>query len=185
MLRVLAVAGSPSATSNTAAVVERAGELLLGAGDTGVALETLRLREIPAAALIHGDTRDAALAASHRALAAADGVIVGTPVYKASFSGLLKCWLDSLDQFALRGKSVLPLAVGGGTAHVLVLDYALRPVLQSFDPRQVTAGYFIQEGNVTRGADARVSLPSEIDDALEQIVGAFRRSLPPVPPTAG
>lgn len=36
---------------------------------------------------------------------------------------------------ALAGKTVLPLATGGTTAHVLAIDYALRPVLSSMVPR--------------------------------------------------
>ncbi len=56
-------------------------------------------------------------------------MVIGTPVYKAAYSGLLKSLLDLLPQYALAGKTVLPLATGGSTAHVLAIDYALRPVL--------------------------------------------------------
>ncbi|HJK96025.1 MAG TPA: NAD(P)H-dependent oxidoreductase [Polyangiaceae bacterium LLY-WYZ-14_1] len=180
--RVLAIAGSPSPTSRTAALVERAATLYQRAaaaeGREGASdVEILRLRDVPPAALVAGATDDPALAASHRAVAEATGVILGTPVYKASYSGLLKIWLDSLDQFALRGKVVLPLAVGGSPAHVLVLDYALRPVLQSFDPRLVTAGYFVQEGDVGRGEDGTVALPARVDRALGELVTRFRAAL--------
>jgi len=179
--RVLAVAGSPSSTSRSAALVERAAALLQwdegNGGEPTVQVDLLRVRDIPPAALVSADLGDPALAASHRALEEADGVIVGTPVYKASYSGLLKVWLDSLDQFALRGKSVFPLAVGGGTAHVLVLDYALRPVLQSFDPRVVTAGYFVQESKITRSQGGAVVLPEDVDGDLARLVETFRHTL--------
>ena len=56
-------------------------------------------------------------------------VIVATPIYKAAYSGLLKVFLDLLPAEALRGKTVLPLASGGSVAHLLALDYALKPVL--------------------------------------------------------
>ena len=61
--------------------------------------------------------------------------MVATPVYKAAYSGLLKVLLDLLPQTALKEKTVLPLATGGSPHHMLALDYALRPVLQSADKR--------------------------------------------------
>jgi FMN reductase len=67
-------------------------------------------------------------------------VVVATPVYKAAYSGLLKVFLDVLPQTALKGKLVLPLATGGSPHHMLALDYALRPVLQSLGAPH-TAGH--------------------------------------------
>ncbi len=82
-------------------------------------------------------------------VAAADGIVVATPVYKAAYSGLLKTFLDMLPQFALRGKVVLPLATGGSIAHVLAIDYALRPVLSSLDPLHVVNGLFVLDKQIT------------------------------------
>ena len=67
----------------------------------------------------------------------ADAIVVGTPIYKASFSGVLKTFLDLLPQDGLAGKIVLPLATGGSQSHMLALDYALRPVLASLAPRHI------------------------------------------------
>lgn len=61
----------------------------------------------------------------------ADGLIVATPVYKAAYSGALKTLLDLLPERALQGKVVLPLATGGTVAHLLAVDYALKPVLST------------------------------------------------------
>ncbi|WP_372430482.1 NAD(P)H-dependent oxidoreductase [Janibacter melonis] len=51
---------------------------------------------------------------------------------------MLKTFLDLLPQDALRGKVVLPVATGGSPAHVLSVDYALRPVLASLAPSAIT-----------------------------------------------
>lgn len=67
----------------------------------------------------------------------ADALVVATPVYKASYSGVLKTFLDVLPQKAFARKAVLPLATGGTIAHLLSIDYALRPVLLSLCPRHV------------------------------------------------
>jgi len=63
--------------------------------------------------------------------------LVATPIYKAAYSGLLKSFLDLLPQDGLRGKTVLPLATGGSTAHLLALDYALKPVLGALGARHI------------------------------------------------
>lgn len=172
--RILAVAGSPSATSRTARVLDRvAGRLR----DAGHGVDVLRVRDLPAGPLLAGDASDPALRATAAAVAAADGVVVATPVYKAAYAGLLKVWLDQLPQFALRGKAVLPLAVGGSLAHVLAIDYALRPVLCSFDPRVVSPGYFVLETAITRRDDGGVHLDPTIDTALMDVVDRFAAEL--------
>lgn len=62
-------------------------------------------------------------------LAAADAVIVATPVYKAGISGLLKTFVDVLDNDLLVTKPVLLAATGGSARHALVIDDQLRPLL--------------------------------------------------------
>ncbi len=62
------------------------------------------------------------------AITTADGVIVSTPVYSASYSGLFKMLIDVLPADALRDKPVLLGATGGTARHSLVIDHALRPL---------------------------------------------------------
>ncbi len=69
-----------------------------------------------------------ALAAAQDAVAGADGLIVVTPVFSASYSGLFKSFFDVLDKDALTGKPVLIAATGGTGRHSLVLEHALRPL---------------------------------------------------------
>ncbi|MGW1599241.1 FMN reductase [Streptomyces sp. NPDC002343] len=68
------------------------------------------------------------LAAAQDAVAGADGLIVVTPVFSASYSGLFKSFFDVLDKDALAGKPVLIAATGGSARHSLVLEHALRPL---------------------------------------------------------
>ena len=80
---------------------------------------------------------------------AALAVVIITPIYKAAYSGLLKTFLDARPPSALRGKVVLPIAVGGSAAHVLAIDYAFRPVLNSLDSLHVVEGLFLLDKQVT------------------------------------
>jgi FMN reductase len=68
------------------------------------------------------------LSAAIDAVTGADGLIVVTPVFSASYSGLFKSFFDVLDKDALTGKPVLIAATGGTPRHSLVLEHALRPL---------------------------------------------------------
>jgi FMN reductase len=69
-----------------------------------------------------------ALATAVEQVSAADGLIVVTPIFSASYSGLFKSFFDVLDPEALAGKPVLIAATGGSQRHSLVLEYAVRPL---------------------------------------------------------
>ena len=58
----------------------------------------------------------------------ADALIVSTPIYSASYSGLFKMLIDVLPADSLRGKPVLLGATGGTARHSLAIDHALRPL---------------------------------------------------------
>ncbi|AJT42691.1 FMN reductase [Psychromicrobium lacuslunae] len=58
----------------------------------------------------------------------ADGLIVVTPVFSASFSGLFKSFFDLVDPKSLQGTPVVLAATGGTARHSMVIDFALRPL---------------------------------------------------------
>ncbi|MFF3608270.1 FMN reductase [Streptomyces sp. NPDC002463] len=68
------------------------------------------------------------LSAAIDAVTAADGLIVVTPVFAASYSGLFKSFFDVIDPDALTGKPVLTAATGGTARHSLALEHAVRPL---------------------------------------------------------
>lgn len=61
-------------------------------------------------------------------VAEADALIVVTPIFSASYSGLFKMFFDVLEEGALAGKPVLVAATGGTARHSLSLEHALRPL---------------------------------------------------------
>jgi len=140
MRKVLIASGSPSKTSKTAALADAvANEIRLD----GVETEHLRVSELDPRALLSADFSHPSLVEFAAKVKDAHGIIVATPIYKASFSGLLKAALDILPQYALVGKVILPLGTGGSLAHMLALDYALRPVLQSMGARHIVQSHFV------------------------------------------
>src|SRR3954471_9241430 len=140
MSSVLIISGSPSKTSRTERLARSVAARMAANGATATLLD---VRNLPAEDLMHARFDSPAIIEATARVAAADGIVVATPIYKAAYSGLLKTFLDVLPQFGLRGKVVLPLATGGSIAHVLAIDYALRPVLSSLDPLHVVNGLFV------------------------------------------
>ncbi|CAL9353922.1 NADPH-dependent FMN reductase [Streptomyces werraensis] len=174
MATILSVSGSPSATSRTARLLRHLDQRLVAQGHEVVPLD---VRTLPPEALLHADFRHPAIAEATALFQRADGVVIGTPVYKAAYSGLLKALLDLLPQYALTGKTVLPLATGGTTAHVLAIDYALRPVLNSMGPAHITPGWFTLDKEITVGDDGALTVAPAAAEALAQVTDQFSRAL--------
>jgi FMN reductase len=138
----------------------------------------MRVRELPSEALLAGDVDHPAIAREIRRIADADGAIFVTPIYKASFSGLIKLFIDLLPQFALRGRVAMPLATGGSLAHVLALDYGLRPVLQSLGARHIVQSFFVLQSEIESEVSDAISTAPLFRQALDEFCESamFERS---------
>lgn len=79
---------------------------------------------------------------ARRTVAAADAVIGVSPVFKASYAGLFKMFIDSLDDDALRGVPVILGATAGTARHSLAVDHALRPLFSYMGALVVPTGVF-------------------------------------------
>lgn len=170
MASILSVSGSPSATSRTARLLDHVAERLTADGHQ---ITTLDVRTLPGEALLRADFGHPAIVAATELFARADGVVIGTPVYKAAYSGLLKSLLDLLPQFALTGKTILPLATGGTTAHVLAIDYALRPVLSSMGAGHIVQGWFVLDRDIAVHEDGTTTIDASADETLGRMVDQF------------
>jgi FMN reductase len=113
-----------------------------------------------------------ALSEALEAVADADGVIVVTPVFSASYSGLFKSFFDVLDNTALVGKPVLVAATGGSSRHSLVLEHALRPLFAYLRAVVVpTAVYGASEDWGTAGDGRSDGLAARIGRAGGELAG--------------
>jgi FMN reductase len=93
-------------------------------------------------------------------------VIVASPTYKASYTGLLKLFVDLFAENALLGTVTVPLMTGGSDLHALAVEVHLRPVLVELGASMPTRGLYVVESGLA--ADAR---PYEA-----WLTTAFRRS---------
>ena len=166
-MSIVALAGSPSADSRSTALLRH----VLSRLDPLVARSEIVLRDLPAIALVRAEFDDPAIRRAREQVAAARFVVIATPIYKASFSGLLKTFLDLLPQDALRGKTVLALGTGGSAAHLLALDYALKPVLAALGARHILDSIYAVDAQFTphavHGHVAHDDVTRRIERALE------------------
>lgn len=175
MSLIVTISGSPSAGSRTQALAARV-RGALAASDFEVA--EINVRDLPPDELIQGRAHGEPLRQALALVERAQGVVVLTPVYKASYTGVLKTFLDLLPQFGLAGKVVLPLVTGGTIAHVLSIDYALRPVLHALGAQHVVGGLFILDKLLEPRADGDgFAVNQEIAGRLDAVVADFVASL--------
>ncbi|MBT2326737.1 NADPH-dependent FMN reductase [Variovorax paradoxus] len=181
-MSVLLIAGSPSAPSRSAVLLDAvAARLAL----RDVPAQRLAIRELAAHALLLGEASHPSVQQAVEQVQRADAIVIATPVYKAAYSGVLKVFLDLLPQSALKGKTVLPLATGGSPHHMLALDYALRPVLQSLAARHILPGVYATDGQVTLQPEGAYQLQQELAQRLDDAVDTLASEGLKLPATSG
>lgn len=170
-MSVLLIGGSPTEHSRSAALLDAVAQRLREQVDgRRLPIDRFRVRDLSPQALLLADWGHASVARAIEQVANARALVVATPVYKAAYSGVLKVFLDLLPQTALKGKAVLPLATGGSPHHMLALDYALRPVLQSLGARHILPGVYATDAQVSRDADGDYHIEPQIAQRLDDAV---------------
>lgn len=170
-LRVVGVNGSLQAVSKTGTLLDA---VLATIGDRTQA-ELRRVDLAPIAPGFAGAVeRDQLSLEVEDALAAVEGadvLVVGTPVYRASFTGLFKHFFDFVEQRALVDTPVLLTATGGSERHTLTIEHQLRPLFGFFQALTLPTGVY---GSSADFVDGRVASP----ELLRRIDTAVDRSLP-------
>lgn len=103
----------------------------------------------------------------------ADLLVVASPVYRASYTGLFKHLFDFVEQYALVGTPVLLAATGGSERHGLMIEHQLRPLFGFFQSLTLPNGIYASDADFT---DYRISN----DELHERIETAVARALPVV-----
>lgn len=136
---VVGLSGSPGQVSRSRALLELTLTALEKQG--AVPSRLVDLATLPSDALL-GRREASPVADAIQSVLDARVLVVSTPVYRATYSGLLKVFFDLLPQDALVGKVAIPIATGGGPTHSLAVDYGLRPLLASVGALVVATGVY-------------------------------------------
>ena len=136
--RVAVVVGNPRPASRTLAAARHVARELVGEPDLVVDLADL------GAALL--DWSDPTVTRLVAAVGEADLVVVASPTYKGTYTGLLKLFLDrfaSGHQGGLRDTVAVPLMLGAGPGHALAPELTLRPVLSEIGALVPAPGLYV------------------------------------------
>jgi len=158
---VVALVGNPRPGSRTLAAAQHVAARL-GSDVTSVDLATIGHELFTADRTL----LDPAL----RTVAGARLLVVATPVYKASYTGLLKSFLDLYGPDGLAGVVAVPLVISGNPAHALVGEVHLRPLLVELGATVPTRALAVTEADLA-------DLDPVIDRWLERAYGPLRAGL--------
>ncbi|OZI74873.1 NADPH-dependent FMN reductase [Bordetella genomosp. 12] len=176
-MTIITLAGSPSQRSRSTSLLRHVGQALARHGHD---IDELGLQDVPAQDLIEGRYASPAAAALRARVADARVLIVASPIYKASLAGGLKALLDLLDEKALAGKVVLPIATGGSAAHLLALEYGIKPVLSALGARHILAGVYATDKEVGFDEAGALRITDAIQERLDEAVASVLAAIGPV-----
>ncbi len=114
------------------------------------------------------------------AIVSADLLIVGSPTYKGSYTGLFKHFFDLVDPRSLRGKPVILLGTGGGERHALMVEHQLRPLFGFFEADTLATAVYASDADFAEGrlvSDAILQRAElAVEDALRNLGRAVQQT---------
>ncbi|USK68361.1 NADPH-dependent FMN reductase [Peribacillus asahii] len=175
MSQIVIISGSPAVPSRTDITLKYFESLVNEAGFSTV---TYSVTDFAADDLVKGRYDSSDIVKFADVVKQADAVIIGSPVYKASYTGVLKSLLDLLPESVLKNKPVLPMMVGGSTRHLLAIDYSLKPLIGILKGQPLQGLYFV-DGEIDKNdTDAPIKdkeLLERIQSQIAELVEAIEK----------
>lgn len=169
-LRVVALSAGLRAPSSTRALSDALLDAVthhLARRGMAAAARTIEVREhaLDATCTLLTGERSDALAEAIAAVETADVLVIATPVYNGSYSGLFKTFVDLVRMDALVGTPVVLGATGGSVRHTLAVDQELRPLFTVLQATTVPTGVFAATADWVAPGVPEDALASRIDRA--------------------
>ena len=166
--KVVGFCGNAQRPSKTRALVESIAAHL--ADRHGIAAELFDLADVPLDAFQYGKPSGKAKTLIE-AIESADALIVGSPVYKGSYSGIFKHVFDLVQPSALVNRPVLLTATGGGARHCLMVEHQLRPLFGFFEACTVPTAVYASDADFADGRPASALVLQRVSVAAAQLAG--------------
>ncbi|WP_158995101.1 NADPH-dependent FMN reductase [Mucilaginibacter sp. L196] len=170
MSEIILISGSPVERSKSHAILLYAEKYFR---ENNLSTHLVSVRDFPAEDLLHGKYDSGDFLPFKESLAAAKGVLLATPIYKGAYSGALKALLDILPQYALKDKTVFPIATAGSMAHLLAIDFVIKPVLSVLGASDILQGVYITDLHFAHADDNGFVLEAELQSRLEKALYLF------------
>jgi FMN reductase len=169
VLKVVGVAGNFHRPSRTRTLVETVVARIGAAyGTTGSVIDLVdglpELGTFVFRSNVTGKTKDLL-----ETIEGADVLVVGTPVYKGSYTGLFKHLIDLITPERLASVPVVLTATGGNDRHALIIEHELRPLFAFFAASTVASGVYAAEVDFTEGKPASERLLRSIEAAVRDL----------------
>nr|WP_255607502.1 NAD(P)H-dependent oxidoreductase [Ancylobacter sp. Lp-2] len=175
-MKIVGLSGGLSAPSRTLSLVELVVERIANAASAaGLSNETNVIDIAALEDIGHLRARPGSpdVEAALLAVEGADFLIAGSPVYKGSYSGLFKHFVDFLDYRGLIGLPVALLATGGSDRHALAIEHQLRPLFAFFQAQPLGTGIFFTERDFADGVVAAGASEQRLDQLVSEAVHAL------------
>ncbi len=169
MLEVVTIVGNPKAASRTRTAAEHVADALATAVVGESRSTVIELAEVADSLF---DWAATAVDALVDRVVAADIIVVASPTYKATYTGLLKAFLDRVPAPALLGTIAVPVMVGAGAAHALAVETHLRPVLVELGALVPTPGLYLLEEDLPLEAGRLESWLRAVLPVVRAVTGA-------------
>jgi FMN reductase len=173
-MNIIGLSGNVKRPSRTASLVET----IVSTARDRLRAEGHVIELVDAAPVLFRALRSDQLDAEGRAIIdaveAADVLVVGSPVYRASYTGALKHLFDLVDYRALTGKRVILAATGGTPLHGLMTEHQLRPLFGFFNALTLPTAVYATEADF---ADYGI-VNAAVRDRIERAVSELAQILP-------
>ena len=167
--RVIGLSGNVKTPSRTSALVGA----ILGAIESSLGAAVRQIDLVDAAPVLfralRADQLDEAGKEIVRAVETADVLVVGSPVYRASYSGALKHLFDLVHFESLIGKPVILAATGGTPLHGLMIDHQLRPLFGFFKTLTLPTSVYALESDFVAHTLSNPEIRRRIDATLREL----------------
>lgn len=169
MSKIAIISGSPNNRSRVNGVIQYA---KLKLEQQGCEVAIIDVYSLPPADLMHASFNSKPILSAHAKVEEATGIIIASPVYKTTYTGILKAYVDLLPQKGFKDKIAAAYFVGGTISNLLSIDYALKPLLASMGIKSFAENVFAIDSQIERIEVRNQDIQFQLDDEIQQRMDA-------------
>jgi MsuE subfamily FMN reductase len=175
-MKLLGLSGSPTKRSKTLLAVEKAIEYAKR-WDPAIMTEIINIRAMDIQfcdgrdpSLYEGDTKTLI-----DKILSSDALIIGTPMYRGSYTGILKNVFDIIPNNALFGKCVGIIATGASDHHYLATEHEIKPLLGYFHAHVIPGSVYANNDHYSDQALVDEGILVRLNDLAQSVVELSKR----------
>ncbi|MEO2255419.1 NADPH-dependent FMN reductase [Paenibacillus amylolyticus] len=165
MSKIAIISGSPNSRSRVNGVIQYAKS---GLEQKGCEVAIIDVSSLPPADLVQANFTSESIKHPHAIVEAASAIIIASPVYKTTYTGVLKAYIDLLPQKGFKNKIIAAYFVGGTISNLLSIDYSLKPLLASMGAKSFAENVFAIDNQIERMEDGEQNVRFQLAEEIQQ-----------------